>query len=697
MEVHRSESSDSFPCYSTISFRNNSQLSTTSQPQLKTEKRNLSKTSSQRKNHQTLTEMNYKSKSEEKAQNFSIDFVEEIESHENDDGEENAKSLGAEGATACSLNPNSKKNRRTKSQINRQNSLDSASGITKMRVSPSDSSINFQNPCDSPKVSPMKIQRQNAIKLHRLQRYRSSETNQERQKKNGYFLPMHSTSTQNNDEEDDEEENISYPWYFASSDLGIEQIDINNRSLNDKSLRSQRTPMRKDSSSTMSALQLPVATTSTQTRNSIGSKSHRRHSAVSGAQTGNVRRIKSSALETTFPRQNNSITNLPTQPNSIETISGQKQQVLLPPLVRNQNFVLSPKFDSFSSGFINSNIAIPGEPVYPIVEQADEKSLSEYVMNADFANFDETKNSTTDEEEDLARGVQTDEDYEEEIVKPENVQNNIPNKHKFLNSTDSETDNNGSRSPLLTKLKRKSEDLDHENKTSADCATEWKFHKYLKAQLDNEKAGANGDSSSCEHMSASSKDMLLSTITKNLNDNKNSKSLDLSEIGEAINIEADDYEFQETRKKANDIIKNLGAIPKQNLKNTGRPCNPTVTRRPSTISFSSSASSATTSYSDESDIYKKDPSNVICTGISTYTVNSGTSNVNSIFRPRLYRLRNSASTQNNTSSENKSSEFKNTSLNESDRISSRNASNCHNIELSIQGEFGFTLLLKRFC
>ncbi|KAL5275801.1 pcx family protein [Megaselia abdita] len=673
VEVHRSESSDSFPCYSTISFRNNSQLSTTSQPQLKTEKRNVSKTSSQRKNHQTLTEMNYKSKSEEKAQNFSIEFVEEIESNENDDGDE------IEGATASCINPNSKKNRRTKSQINRQNSLDSASGITKMRVSPSDSSINFQNPCDSPKVSPMKIQRQNAIKLTRLQRYRSSETNQERQKKNGFFLPMHSTSTQNNDEEDEDEENISYPWYFASSDLGIEQIDINNRSLNDKSLRSQRTPMRKDSSSTMSALQLPVATTSTQTRNSIGSKSHRRHSAVSGAQSGNVRRIKSSALETTFPRQTNSITNLPTQPNSIETISGQKQQVLLPPLVRNQNFVLSPKFDSFSSGFINSNIAIPGEPVYPIVEQADEKSLSEYVM----MNYDETKNSTTDEEEDLARGLQTDEDYDEGIVKTENVPNNIPNKHKFLNSTDSETDNNGSRSPLLTKLKRKSEDIEHENKTSVDCATEWKFHKYLKAQLDNEK-GANGDSSSCEHMSASSKDMLLSTITKNLNDNKNSKSLDLSEIGEAINIEADDYEFQETRKKANDIIKNLGAIPKQNLKTTGRQCTTTVTRRPSTISFTSSASSGTTSYSDESDIYKKEPSNVICTGISTYTVNSGTSNVNSIYRPRLYRLRNSASTQNNTSSENKSSEFKNTSLNDSDRISSRNASNCHNIELSIQ-------------
>lgn len=663
-------------------------MSTTSQPQLKTEKRNVSRSSSQRRNNHTLTEMNYKSKSEDKSRTFTIDFVEEIEANEND-GEENTKSLGAEGATASSVNPNTKKNRRTKSQINRQSSLDSSSGINKMRVSPSDSSINFQNHDESPKASPMRIQRQNAIKFNRLQRYRSTE-NPERQKKS-IFLPMHSTSTQNNDREDDDED-FSFDWYFASSDLGIEQIDINNRSLNDKSLRSQRTPMRKDSSSTMSALQLPVATTSTQTRNSIGNKSHRRHSAASGAQTGNVRRIKSSALETTFPRQTNSITNLPTQPNSIETISGQKQQVLLPPLVRNQNFVLSPKFDSFSSGFINSNIAIPGEPVYPIVEQADEKSLSEYVINSDFANFDETKNSTTDEEEDLARGLQTDEDYEEEIVKTENVQNNIP-KHKFLNSTDSETDNNGSRSPLLTKLKRKSEDVENESssKAGADCATEWKFHKYLKSQVDNEKAGANngGDSSSCEHMSASSKDMLLSTITKNLNDNKNSKSMDLSEIGEAINIEADDYEFQETRKKANDIIKNLGAIPKQKIKTTGsgRPCTATTTvaRRPSTISFSSIASSGTTSYSDESDIYKKEPSNVICTGISTYTVNSGASNVISIFRPRLYRLQDMNSNQNNTSLENKSLEFKNTSLNEnSDRSSSRNNSNCH--EISLPGE-----------
>ncbi|XP_052863723.1 protein pecanex [Anopheles cruzii] len=186
----------------------------------------------------------------------------------------------------------------------------------------------------------------------------------------------------------------------------------------------QATPIRRDSSSTMSALQLPtIASGSSSAVVGAGSSSgaangpsaggrsgsgsggskRRRHSNTNP--TGNnggtgrplprsltsVRRIKSAALETCSPA---SISNLtPTHPNSVEVIGGQtlrnpRHTVLPPPskcLSRNPYLNLFTKSNEGSSGSglvdvcrgTASSLTMvmgSGDPVYPIAEQSDEST-----------------------------------------------------------------------------------------------------------------------------------------------------------------------------------------------------------------------------------------------------------------------------------------------------------------------------------
>ncbi|XP_067635802.1 protein pecanex isoform X2 [Eurosta solidaginis] len=233
---------------------------------------------------------------------------------------------------------------------------------------------------------------------------------------------------------------------YTKSDFGIEQLDSRNTCRTAFLLKQQqpfnphyshhqpqfyRAPhhhhnnhgvanIRKDSSSTMSALQLPVGITKSGAGSSGGSGSgmkRRRHSnvtsmykggsggatshthsgaALASSQQPSVRRIKSAALEISCPRP--SVSNLSPHPNSVEAINGQQmiknpQSALLPPpskcLVRNPHLNLCPKFggsfggaSSSSGGSSNLNFGTTGsttaliEPVSPIVEQSDERASS---------------------------------------------------------------------------------------------------------------------------------------------------------------------------------------------------------------------------------------------------------------------------------------------------------------------------------
>uniref|UniRef100_A0A0K8V950 Pecanex-like protein n=1 Tax=Bactrocera latifrons TaxID=174628 RepID=A0A0K8V950_BACLA len=236
---------------------------------------------------------------------------------------------------------------------------------------------------------------------------------------------------------------------YTKSDFGIEQLDGRKSNRPGFLLQQQqpfnahyaqyqqqfyRTPhhhhhhgvvnIRKDSSSTMSALQLPVGNAKSSAGNSGSGMKRRRHSnatalykggasgvgaphhahssalaaaaALASGQQPTVRRIKSAALEISCPRP--SVSNLSPHPNSVEAINGQQmiknpQSALLPPpskcLVRNPHLNLCPKFggsfggaSSSSGGSSSLNFGTSGsttaliEPVSPIVEQSDERASS---------------------------------------------------------------------------------------------------------------------------------------------------------------------------------------------------------------------------------------------------------------------------------------------------------------------------------
>ncbi|XP_053692674.1 protein pecanex [Sabethes cyaneus] len=215
-------------------------------------------------------------------------------------------------------------------------------------------------------------------------------------------------------------------------------------------LLQQSTPIRRDSNSTMSALQLPTVV-----GNSYGATTskNRRHSNVNaGAAAGvrplprsltSVRRIKSAALETCSP---SSISNLaPTHPNSVEVIGGQTlrnpQHTVIPPpskcLSRNPHLNLFPKANGETSiglmvlSAANAN-ASNVEPVYPIAEQADESTpvknqtdkVETFQLNSDSDNGcedDDDDNEEDDDDEDDDDDDEEEDDDEETIDRLQGV------------------------------------------------------------------------------------------------------------------------------------------------------------------------------------------------------------------------------------------------------------------------------------
>lgn len=377
--------------------------------------------------------------------------------------------------------------------------------------------------------------------LQKLQRHRSTETNAEHhrrttkshQNKGSFYNPSHS---------------LQPHLQSVPSDL-LYYIPDNE----DDYLTQQKTPMRKDSNSTMSALQLP---TGAATASGLSALSRaRRHSNSTGKPGSmvSVRRIKSAALETCCPQP--SVSNLSPHPNSVETIGGKQmlrnpQHSMLPPpsksLVRNQHFNLytSPGSSTsmpstlVTSASLVSAAAATIEAVYPIVEQADERSMSDF-LHYDTQESDESEdNDDDDDENEDDDDDDEDEDDEDEVDnEDQTIDKRAQERHSTTSesdvervqtqSTDSDTENNGSRSPLLdvksrsvyflkkttvSEKKQLAQAAEKLRKSTGNTVGSGTANPVNVPTHQNTKSEDSGcPSSDCDQASASSKDMLLTT------------------------------------------------------------------------------------------------------------------------------------------------------------------------------------------
>lgn len=367
--------------------------------------------------------------------------------------------------------------------------------------------------------------------------------------------------------------------FTTKSELAIERFVV-----------AKKTPMRKDSTSTMSAIQLPTnsgPSTSSTTRQRRYSNTTAKTQQQLTSGMVSVRRIKSTALEKCCPQP--SYSNLSPHPNSVETINGRPLRnpphAILPPpsksLVRNQHLNFFPKG---TSGSI--------EPVYPIAEIVDEKSLNDgFILTSE---SDDDALSGSNDEDDVENDDEDDDDTEDSRVavhhqlssihksnlssktksmsfterrrqRPtsDNDNSNAVKKHSSeleidrprTQSTDSENEmNNGSQSPLLET--RTTNSIFSSNSTKNECDTKTNdIDNGLKAEgeisntpcdVDDSEEGAVGGvnpsiivpksedsgcpSSDCEQASASSKDMLLSKKSKSTERNWHDFNMDANTI-----------------------------------------------------------------------------------------------------------------------------------------------------------------------
>lgn len=331
----------------------------------------------------------------------------------------------------------------------------------------------------------------------------------------------------------------------------------------------QSSNMRRNSNSTMSTIQLPLLNSTAQLVSHM-----RRHSnnadtgffasvelgeymmvkaeAPSGDADKNkgkspgVRRIKSAALEIGCPPP--SVSNLSPHPNSAETIGGQmlknpKSAVIPPPsksLTRGPHLNLYPKNES-GEGCSYPYLTYGSEIVYPIAEISDEMQTSQ--KETDLDSSGESYSDYDDEKQ--FRGF----DWDAE-------------QSPAMRSSDSDFENNGSRSPLLDRAtdirvvrtknqsdcKKQCCDRHSSSKQPPDCSNEKikpvRLKKIIKSkpQYDGKRPG---QSSACEckfnpngdyfdKASASSKDLLIekSSLESNENPDQVEKRPDVRKIVE---------------------------------------------------------------------------------------------------------------------------------------------------------------------
>ncbi|XP_072945543.1 pecanex-like protein 1 isoform X2 [Epargyreus clarus] len=319
----------------------------------------------------------------------------------------------------------------------------------------------------------------------------------------------------------------------------------------------QSSNMRRNSNSTMSTIQLPLLNSTAQLVSHM-----RRHS--NNADTGffasvelgeymmaetpagdadkkqgkspGVRRIKSAALEIGCPPP--SVSNLSPHPNSAETIGGQmlknpKSAVIPPPsksLTRGPHLNLYPKNES-GEGCSYPYLTYGSEIVYPIAEISDEMQTSQ--KETDLDSSGESYSEYEDEKQ--FRGFDWDAEHS-----------------PAMRSSDSDYENNGSRSPLLdraaevriVRTKNPHEGKKHccerhvGTRHNTDCPNEKSKHVRLKKLSKNDthydgkrsdrqinpcdcKYNPNGDY--FDKASASSKDLLIEKSSLESNDNPDSE------------------------------------------------------------------------------------------------------------------------------------------------------------------------------
>lgn len=453
---------------------------------------------------------------------------------------------------------------------------------------------------------------------NKLQRHRSSESNDERRRHHRHH---HGFYHQNHLQSLTPEMLYLEPNFTTKSELTIENFPNENSSK--MFVVQKKMPMRKDSSSTMSAIQLPTIGSNCGPLSASSSSRLRRHSNTTGKQLPagivSVRRIKSTALETCCPQP--SVSNLSPHPNSVETIGGRPlrnpQHAILPPpsksLVRNPHLNFFPKGNNSGNAATTSASSI-SEPVYPIAELADEKSINDsFVLNTESESDDEQDDDDDDDdenEEEHDNELDADDDDNDDNdgndnmngKKSENINNILhrksttsesDNEHPRTQSTDSDTENNGSRSPLLDSKTRTA--IFNANQKECDNKkgnlmneTKTKNTVQISPPVELDESGAIGGSnllpanipantksedsgcpsSDCEQASASSKDMLLTKDLKPCSTDRhwrdfsidaNNISVDVTDPGEGSSKMADNATETNYSKESK------GAIPKTHL------------------------------------------------------------------------------------------------------------------------------------
>lgn len=315
--------------------------------------------------------------------------------------------------------------------------------------------------------------------------------------------------------------------YTTKSELAIENIPNIDHHLSNKHFAIPKsTPMRRDSNSTMSAIQLPITAGPS---SFLPPSRNRRHSNATNNIIA-VRRIKSAALETC--QQQPSTSNLGPHPNSVEAIAGQiirnPQTTLFPmpskTLSRNPHLNLFPKSGHGSFLISTNNLTSNVDPVYPIAEQADESGygcVSGLSLSDEFSSNQNSESDDGDDED--SRGMHS--HQRQSITESESDLDRLP-----LQSTDSDTENNGSRSPLLEVRNRvplflvdksssglgaggsgTNEKKNDKNDSSLKLSNKSKLKKMVKNSGGNKDDEDSEDvaSSDGEEASGGSKDMLL--------------------------------------------------------------------------------------------------------------------------------------------------------------------------------------------
>lgn len=235
--------------------------------------------------------------------------------------------------------------------------------------------------------------------------------------------------------------------------------------------------------------------------------------AAEGRSPG-VRRIKSAALEIGCPPP--SVSNLSPHPNSVETIGGQTlknpESAVIPPpsksLTRGPHLNLYPKSEA-GEGCSYPYLTYGSEIVYPIAEISDEMQTSQKETDL------ESSGDSYSEYEDDKQFRGFDWDAEQSPVR----------------SSDSDYENNGSRSPLLERaadakqVRVKPSDAKHCCERHFARGDKFKPSRQKKAKGDGERQPAtceckyNANSDYFDKASASSKDLLIEKSSLESNEN----------------------------------------------------------------------------------------------------------------------------------------------------------------------------------